>query len=190
MTPYLLSGPAVEPLTLSEAKAWLRLDTSDEDDLVTALIVSARLMVEAATRRALITQSWRLVYDGWPPLPLRLRPAPVQSVSAVRVYDVNNVSAPVAPSTYWTDASPDAARLVFNTPPPAPGRAAAGIEIDVTAGYGAASSAVPEPLRQAARMLVAHWFEARGDTGAAALGGHLPAPVAALVAPFRVGRLV
>ena len=189
MTPYLLTGPAAEPLTLAEAKAWLRLDTTDEDDLVTALIVSARLMVEAATRRALITQTWRLVYDAWPALPLRLRPAPVQSVAAIRTYDITNISSPVAPAGYWIDASPNAARLIFITPPPPPGRVLAGIEIDVTAGYGAAASAVPEPLRQAARMLVAHWFEARGDTGAAPALEHLPAPVAALIAPFRSVRL-
>ena len=43
---------------------------------------------------------------------------------------------------------------MFSTSPPAPGRAVAGIEIDVVAGYGAPAD-VPSPLRQAILMLVA-----------------------------------
>ncbi len=64
MTPLLLSGPAVEPLSLVEAKSWLKLDSSDEDQLVQSLIASARLAVEAATNRLLITQQWRLMMDA------------------------------------------------------------------------------------------------------------------------------
>lgn len=65
------------------------------------------------------------------------------------------------------------------------GRSAAGIEIDITAGYGDAASDVPEALRQAVRLLVAHWYENRGlaTTGAITV---LPATVAALLAPYRM----
>jgi uncharacterized phiE125 gp8 family phage protein len=66
-----------------------------------------------------------------------------------------------------------------------PGRLAAGIELDVVCGYGDAASDVPEPLRQAIRLLVAHWYENRGlaTLGAVTV---LPATVAALIAPYRV----
>ena len=37
-----------------------------------------------------------------------------------------------------------------------------GIELDVEVGYGDAPADVPEPLRQAIRLLVAHWYENRG----------------------------
>ena len=45
---------------------------------------------------------------------------------------------------------------------PAPGRPAPGIELDVMVGYGDAAVDVPEPLRQAIRLLIAHWYENRG----------------------------
>ena len=64
MTVILVSGPAVEPLSLAEAKSWIKVDASDEDALIQSLIVSARLAVEAATNRLLITQQWRLVIDA------------------------------------------------------------------------------------------------------------------------------
>ena len=68
---------------------------------------------------------------------------------------------------------------------PAPGRLAAGIELDVTVGYGDAAVDVPQALRQAIRLLVAHWYENRGlvTVGTATV---LPQSVAALIAPYRM----
>ena len=69
---------------------------------------------------------------------------------------------------------------------PPPGRAVAGIEIDVEAGYGATASDVPEPLKQAIRQLVAHWYENRGAGAPGESALRMPATVAALIAPYRV----
>src|SRR5947199_8130721 len=66
MIPLIVNGPALEPIALADAKKWLKLETSDEDDVIGALITAARLMVEAQIRRMLITQTWRLIYDCWP----------------------------------------------------------------------------------------------------------------------------
>ncbi len=200
MTPILLTPPAAEPVSRAEAKAWLRLDTADEDTLVTALVLAARMVVEAAARRVLVTQSWRLVYDRWPrpvapalddvtasPPVLPLPIAPMQSVSAIRVYDAAGAAQTVAPSAYQAVGGPDETRLLFAQAPPAPGRAIAGVEIDVVAGYGGPTDA-PQPLRQAILMLAAHWHENRGDAEAAS-PDHLPPAIAALVQPFRRVRL-
>ena len=67
-----------------------------------------------------------------------------------------------------------------------PGRAAAGIEIDVEVGYGAAPANVPETLRQALLLLVAHWYENRGLIAIGRSVAVLPLPIAALIAPYRV----
>ena len=71
-----------------------------------------------------------------------------------------------------------------------PTRLAAGIALDVTIGYGDTALDVPEPLRQAMRLLIAHWYENRGlvVTGAMSLAA-LPATVAALIAPYRMVSL-
>jgi uncharacterized phiE125 gp8 family phage protein len=69
---------------------------------------------------------------------------------------------------------------------PEPGLPAEGIHLDVVVGFGQAGSDVPAPLVQAIRLLVARWFENRGDAPA---GTALPPDVAALVAPYRRARL-
>jgi uncharacterized phiE125 gp8 family phage protein len=190
MIPLIVNGPAIEPVALADARKWLKLQTSDDDDVVGALITAARLMVEAQVRRMLITQTWRLLYDRWPNGRLIKIPlAPFQSLTAMRVYDVNGATQAVSTSLYYIDAVADAARIIFGAPPPEPGRKAAGIEIDIVVGYGATAASVPEPLRQAIRMLVTDWYENRGDAGADDPANALPSPVRALVAPYQRQRL-
>ena len=184
MTPLLLSGPAVEPLSLAEAKSWLKLDSADEDQLVQSLITAARLAVEARTNRLLITQQWRLMMDAWPAEPSLSMPlAPVRSIVRLTTLDANGVGADVPPTLYGLDGNLDHARLVLGSPLPSPGQPVSGIWLDVTGGYGDAS-AIPEPLRLAMRQLIALWFGDRGDGG-----GRVPGFVLALLAPYRVRRL-
>jgi uncharacterized phiE125 gp8 family phage protein len=185
MSSLLLAAPAVEPLSLAEAKAFLRVEHGDDDDVISALIAASRIHIEAQTRRALVTQSWRIALDSWPANGrLPVRPAPLQSVIASRVYNAAGVAQTIDLQAFVLDAGNSALAFAPWTLAQ-PGRLAAGIELDLVCGYGDAESDVPEPLRQAIRLLVAHWYENRG---LAALGAVtvLPATVAALIAPYRV----
>lgn len=188
MSSILLSGPAVEPVTLDDAKAFLKVETADDDDVIAALIAGARVHVEAQTRRALITQSWRLIRDAWPAdgrVPVL--PAPLRQLSAARAYRLDGTTQAIDPAGFIIEVGAAPAVLTFaNGALPAPGRVAAGIELDIVAGYGDAATDVPADLRQAIRLLVAHWYENRGLIAAGQQVGLMPASAAALVAPYRV----
>jgi len=186
MSSILFVPPAAEPLSLADAKAHLRVEHADDDGLIAALIAGARAHVEAQTRRALITQTWRHVRDAWPADGrIAVLPAPLQSLAAARVYDVEGNAQAIDLQTFVLDSV--SAPGVVSFPPwsvPAPGRATVGIEIDTVVGYGDAATDIPEPLRLAIRQLVAHWYENRGVV--AASGASLPVNVAELLAPYRV----
>src|SRR3954447_1111859 len=186
MSSILLTPAATEPLTLADAKSYLRVARSDDDAVITALIAAARSHVEAQTRRALITQTWRLIRDCWPPDGrIVVSPAPLRSVSAARVYDASGATHAIDPAVFVADKGADVLSLTPATLAP-PGRIAAGIEIDVTVGYGDAPSDVPEDLRQALFLLICHWYENRGLIAVGDGVAVLPATIAALIAPYRV----
>lgn len=189
MNMILISGPSVEPVSLAEMKYWLKIDGADDDNVLNALIASARLAVEAATQRVLISQNWRLVLDQWQQGGLlRLPYGPLQSVTEARVYNAAGIATTVATSNLLVDNSSRLPRIIVASAVPAPGRLIAGIEIDCTLGYGASGTAVPETLRLAVRLLVSFWYENRGDvpvSGAA----NWPDTVLALLSPYATRRL-
>jgi uncharacterized phiE125 gp8 family phage protein len=188
MPSILLTAPAVEPLSLAEAKAHLRVAHDDDDDLIAALIAGARGHVEALTHRALITQTWRLMRDAWPADGrIAVLPAPLQALAAARVYDADGVAQALDLDAFVADTI--SAPGVVSFPPwsvPAPGREQAGIELDVTVGYGDAATDVPAPLTLALRLLLTHWYENRGVVASGGEAALLPVGVAALIGPYRV----
>jgi uncharacterized phiE125 gp8 family phage protein len=187
----LTSGPAEEPVTVSEAKAHLRLDGSAEDILIASLIVTSRLHVEAALGLALITQGWRLTLDRWPEggevrFPLR----PIRSVTSVTVRDEHGAPAVVPSEDYLLDGQALRPRLIARDGKwPAPGQRANGIEIAFAAGIGDEATDVPQPIRHAILLLVAHWYEHRDPLEIGSAGAAIPAAVSDLLKPYREVRL-
>jgi uncharacterized phiE125 gp8 family phage protein len=59
--------PAVEPVTLSEAKAHLRVDTTADDAYIGSLISAAREWCEQHLDRTLVHTQWVMRFDSFPP---------------------------------------------------------------------------------------------------------------------------
>ena len=190
----LTSGPAVEPVTLAEAKAHLRVDGSAEDTLIASLIVTSRLHVEAALGLALITQSWSWFLDAWPPGPAR-RAAPAPGAEHRRRPPLRRARRrrPRSPRTPTSSTAPASRRAWCARASlawPTPGRIANGIEIAFTAGYGDAAADVPGPHPPghpaARRPLVRAPLADRGRRPRRAAVPHM---VSELLAPYRRMRL-
>ncbi|MFM1815269.1 MAG: hypothetical protein RLZ98_1964 [Pseudomonadota bacterium] len=179
--------PAAEPLTLGEAKHHLRVDGSDDDSFIESLITTSRLHIEATLGIALITQGWKLTLDRWPGQVVALPLRPLKTVDAVRVFDGAGAAVPVDASAYTVDIA--AGRIFTDSVWPHPGRTHAGIELDFTAGFGASASDVPEPIRQALKLLVAHWYEHREAVTTGDRGARIPIGVSDLLAPWKAMRL-
>jgi uncharacterized phiE125 gp8 family phage protein len=82
----LITAPTVEPFTLVEAKARLRIDTDESDDDLWSLLVSARQEIDGQNGwlgRALLTQTWEMTLPTWGSGRIRLPLPPTQAVNAV-----------------------------------------------------------------------------------------------------------
>jgi uncharacterized phiE125 gp8 family phage protein len=188
MTSYLLAGPAEEPLTLAETKAYLRLDDEAEDALVTTLIVAARLHVEGVTGRALLAQSWRLVLDSWPESRIvKLPVAPLISLTAITAYDADGTGHDISLAQFLPETAVAPARLMLpQTIAGMPAlRERMGLEIDYVAGFGTEASDVPADIRQALLRLVAYWFEHRDAVIVAGSGAIVPPGFDNALMPYR-----
>lgn len=189
MTLFRTTAPAVEPVSVAEAKAQLRIGHDSEDDLLNGLIRAAREEVETRTGIAMIAQDWRLALDRWPRFGrVALLRHPVAEILSVTVYGTKGEASPVDPSTYEADFASRPARLYFTTRPE-PARILNGIEIDFSAGFGADGENVPEGLKRAILALVAHWYEFRAGFGAGDQPVSIPPGFERLISVYGRGRL-
>lgn len=181
--------PLVEPVTLAEAKAHLRIDQNDEDALIGDLIRVARRHLEADAGLALIEQGWRMTLDDWPgENELLIAIHPVVAVTAVTAYGPDGAGALVDPANYAVDTRSRPARVALRDALPAL-RRFNGVEIDLTAGFGASGVDVPDDIRRAILLLVAHFHEFRAAFGPDQQPVSIPAGYDRLMAPWRARRL-
>ncbi|MDB2415491.1 head-tail connector protein [Rickettsiales bacterium] len=158
--PYLKiqTAPASEPITLTEAKNYLRVDGSDDDTYITNLIVATRQVAEKYMHNSLITQTWKMSFDQYAPTNVNLQMGPVQSISSVKIITRNESETTLDSSAYYLNAGNE--RLIFDACP-----VSHKIEILYVTGYGDAASDVPEPIRNAilAHMAAIYDDRAGGD---------------------------
>lgn len=101
----LITAPTVEPVTLAMAKSHLRVDHSDDDDLIAQYIAAARRYCENYTARAFVTQTWELVIDAFPDSEIQIPLPALQTIDSIKYVSVSTGFELVVPVTdYEVDA--------------------------------------------------------------------------------------
>lgn len=154
------------PVTLTEAKAHMRVSLTDDDALITALIHSATDYIERYTHRVMVNTDFTLYLDEFPGAgagSIELPFAPIDEVTEVRYVDTAGVTQIASSALYTLDPSPSRpfVHLTYNSSWPSTHAVHNAVEVDFTAGYGHAGDHVPNGLRQAVLLLVASWYENR-----------------------------
>lgn len=186
MSLTIITPPASEPVSLAEAKLYLRVDHADEDALIVSMIGAAREAVEAAIGRALITRTVRESLDIWVREAAQgavLGFGPVSDIIAVRLLADNGSQSVLDPERYRLEGQRDRPRLVFAAGVPATLREVGGIEIEYACGFAEDAADLPVALRLATLQIVASLYELRqGESG-------LPETARALMRPYAPVRL-
>ncbi len=110
MAVKLIAPPLIEPIKREDVEAHLRCDLTAESALIDSYIAAVRQQAEAITRRALITQTWELVLDEFPP-DITLPFPPLQSVVSVKYIDTAGVEQTLSASSYIVDTDSEPARI-------------------------------------------------------------------------------
>jgi len=157
--------PTVEPITTAEAKTHLKVDGSDEDELIDGYIAAARQWVENYTSQKLVTQTVQQVFESFPTDCLELRVKPIQSVSSVGYVDTAGDSQTWSSAEYVTDLISNPARIApgIEKEYPSTGDQINAITVTYVVGYGLAAS-VPERFKNAIKLLVGEMYENRQNS--------------------------
>lgn len=197
--------PAIEPVSLAEAKKHLRIEHEDEDSYILGLVQAARQYCELRTDRCFIDTRLEMKLDTFPSsieLPLPLPPfsptAGRQEIEIkflnVQLQELSVVEAqPVIVSSPGTFIANRASTPVILTPNvngywPVTGPIRSAVTIRWWAGYGESVINVPKAIRHAILMIVAHWYVQR-EAVAVNIGNAPVVPMAAeeLLSTFKWG---
>lgn len=185
----VVSTPPTEwPVTLQEAKGHLRVTGDDDNNYVTALIKAATAYAEEFTRRKFIDTSLTMTTDAWPD-PWELPFSPLDSVTSVKYYDVDDAQQTWTSTNYQVDSlgEPGTVTIDPDSTYPTLSDLINAVETIYKVGYGAAAD-VPEGIKQAILLLVGHWYENREAYTEAKLT-KVPLAVEALLWQYRVPEI-
>ena len=163
--------PAVEPVTLSEAKAHLRVDTTADDAYISSLISAAREWCEQYLDRSLVHTQWVLRFDKVPPdgtMDIELPRPPMATagtataVALTFTYE-NGTTATYSTASYRVDRNgvPGTVKTLYGQTWPPHLQDDNAISVTWWGGYGASGTSVPAAIRHAMLMLVCFWYENR-----------------------------
>ena len=175
MTGVGLAEPAV---TMSEAQAYVRIETGEEEAVLAGLIRTASALCESFVNQVVVARQFAVELPAsgrWE----RIAVTPVRSVTSVEAVDSAGAAAPLASGSYEVDIDFNGDGWV-RVPTSGPTR----VRVSGTAGIAADENGVPEAIRQGVLRLVAHLFASRDGPG-----GEPPAAVTALWRPYRRMRL-
>ena len=168
----LVSESTVEPVTVAEAKTFLRMESTDstaEDTLIGQFITVARRQAENLTKRALVSQTRQVIFDNFSNTTqaIELPRPPLTTISSnitiTYVEDTTAGNTTTIPATAYTvdsDSEPGRIYPSYNNEWPTDIRDQhKAVTIQYVSGYSTA--AIPLPILDWIKMRVTDLYENR-----------------------------
>ena len=182
----ILTQPATEPVTLAEAKAHCRVDTSADDAYLSSLIRSAREWCEAYCDETFVHTQYRMTLDSFP-VEIELPRPPMATVGTATAVAVtykmeNQTTATLATTEYRVDrdSRPGVLRTNYNGSWPSHLLDYNAVTVTWWGGRDADASTLPQRFKSAILWLVGMWYERRMAADAMTLS-EIPFGVKALL---------
>lgn len=150
-----------EPISLSELKLHLRIDSSEEDALLDVILKAARQKAESYTGRKFVTSTFQMTLSEFPE-EVELHPSPVISIDSVSYKNGNNISQTLSSGVYSLDNTIDPSQfyLEYNQSFPSTLSVRDAVTINYTCGY-ADDDSIPAPVKAAILLIAGHLYENR-----------------------------
>lgn len=162
--PLVTTPPAIEPLTISQAKKQVEVSEGDtaHDEHLSELIVAAREQWEEDTDSYCLTQTLQIQTDRFCD-ELRLAGRPIQSIASISYYDTGNSLQTLSTDIYNLDKRRRLIHRQYSKSWPATVARWDAVTVNYVVGF-TDPAFVPQIAKQAMLLLVAYYFNAnRGD---------------------------
>ena len=161
--------------TTAQAKAHLKVDTADEDDLIDNLVTAATESCQIFTNTYFIDTVVTQYSDNWNGIS-SLYKSPVSSITHIKYYDKDDSLQTWSSSDYILDSSIRPARIALAVDKSFPtlSKRINAVEVKYTVGYGSAASNVPEGIRQAVLLTIGNWYQNRQSVVTGTIATDLP----------------
>ena len=176
-------GSALDLVNLAETKDYLRVDTSDDDALITRLIEAAAEQVASMTNTQIkpIEAYGYLEHFRNADFPV----GPVTAVTSVEYKASGNTYTTLDTGSYHLRINTHPARIEFDNPPNLDDDQLERVRISFRYGVGTAEHPRKEAHILAVRMLAAHYYDNRSPVSTGPVPRAVPMHVEALINPLR-----
>ena len=156
--------PTVEPVTVAELKTFARIDTNEEDSLISSFIVAARMSAEEYLGQAFISQTITTFLEFWPGRMVELPRPPLISVTGVYTIDEDDAETEYDSDNYYLNTIATPGQLCLkrgSTQPINTDRDFGRFIIRSVHGYGTAASDVPSQFVEGIKLWAAALYSDR-----------------------------
>jgi hypothetical protein len=168
-----------QPIDLAKVKKHLRFVPKDDDDYIIDLMLAAMAAAENATHRQILTATYELQLDRFPPFgqlygqpsglhdvwplrgqPIRLPRPPWQSTTSLKYTDTNGTLQTWSSTNYTTAGAKEPAEIwpAFGKVWPVARMMPAAVLVEFKCGYGDSFASVPALMRAGMLLLIGHWY--------------------------------
>ncbi len=172
----LVTPPTTEPVSLAQAKQFLRIEHTADDDAVLRAMFAARLAAEHYTKQALLPQTWDYTIANPCPTKIELPFGPAQSITSITLTNEAGASSTMNIANFRLTV--DGFAVLFD-----PAVSIEKLTVRYVAGLATSAAELPVTLVQGILHHIAVMVEQRD--GAAAM----PMQAMAYYQPYRRVRL-
>lgn len=188
MRAYKVVTPATSnPITLTEAKTHLKVDTTADDTFITNLIKSATSSAQEYTNRFFIATTIQQVGDKWEDISNLLK-SPVASVTNIKYVDTSGSLQTLNTDVYFVDDVNKPARIGLKPNQSFPeiiDRLNA-VQVNYVVGIAAGPDEVDEGIRQALLLTIGNWYQNRQAVVTGTIATELPMNAKFLLDQYKI----
>jgi uncharacterized phiE125 gp8 family phage protein len=185
------------PISVADAKRHLHIEQIETyyNDQIEDYINAAREYVEDFTNLTLFNTNITAKWNRFPASvvePLRLPAWPVSSITSIAYRDEDGTAQSIVPASGVQSSLASVPAFILPLPdsewPETQVDRVDAVTVVFVAGYGTTSATVPHRIKQAVKLLVAHWFKNREAVLTATISKEIELAVHSLLNQIRVNE--